>query len=173
MSGLPTGREAPAWAVLSKPYDFNVCMMEMAFAISKMSKDPSTKIGTVLVSPDRSSVSYGYNGFPKKIKDYAKIWNNREKSDTEFSKYDLVIHSEENAILNAKRDLTGWSIYVTHTPCLSCVKKIVQVGIANVFYCHGQDKVVMNLEFNKVSDLLNNAGIGFKQIAIEDIKFGI
>lgn len=165
--------DAPAAAILPKPYDFNVCMMEMAFSISKMSKDPSTKIGTVLVSPDRASVSYGYNGFPKKIKDYAKIWNNREKSPNSFSKYDLVIHSEENAILNAKRDLNGWSIYVTHTPCLSCAKKIVQVGISNVFYCHSQDKVNMDLEFDKVGDLLNAAGIGFRQIPIEDIKFGI
>lgn len=173
MSRLPAPYDCPAWPVLPKPYDFNKCMMEMAFTISKMSKDTSTKIGSVLVSPDKASISYGYNGFPRKIKDYAAIWNNREKSDDKFTKYELVIHSEENAILNSKRDLTGWSLYVTHTPCIDCAKKVVQVGIESVYYCHGQDKVNMDLCYNKVNDLFNAARINFMQIPIDELEFGI
>lgn len=154
---------------LPKPYEWNKCMMEMAFTISKMSKDPSTKIGSVLVSPNKSSVSFGYNGFPKGMPDSAKIWNNRE-NNKDFTKYDLVIHSEENAIMNAKCDLTGWSMYITHSPCLGCAKKIAQSGVKNVFYCHGQDKVKMDLGFGKVSDLFRILNIDFINIPIDDLK---
>ena len=161
--------EAP---LISKPYDWHVCMTEMAFTISKMSKDPSTKIGSVLVSPDKSKISFGYNGFPRGVPDISTIWNNREDGN-EFNKYELVIHSEENAIMNAKCDVSGWSIYITHLPCLGCAKKIVQSGIKQVFYCHGQDKVKMNANLSKVSQLFEVTKVAFSQIPIGSLKFGI
>jgi len=101
--------------LLPKPRDWDQVMMRMAQVIATMSKDPSTKVGGVLVSPDRTRISVGYNGFPRQIPDVAAWWNNRA-ADKEVSKYEVVRHAEMNAITQAKTDLAGWTLYVTHHP---------------------------------------------------------
>ena len=161
--------------VIPKPeYGWDRCMLEMAFSISKMSKDPSTKIGAVLVSPDKSKMTFGFNGFPRKIPDFVEVWNNRKESkEGLFSKYELVIHAEENAIMNAKCDLTDWTIYLTHPSCTNCAKKIIQTGIKRVVYSLTQAQVVMDLGFDKVSDMFAMAHVEFTNIPFSELKFGI
>jgi len=100
----------------------------LAVEASAWSKDPECKVGAVLVSPDMRMFSVGYNGFPKGIHDYPRRLANPDV------KLALTIHAEANAILNAKQDLAGWSMYVTKPPCLSCALMIVQAGISLV-YC--------------------------------------
>ena len=39
-----------------------------------------------------------------------------------------------NAILHAKEDLTGWTLYVTNIPCADCAKHIAQTGIGTIYY---------------------------------------
>ena len=39
----------------------------LAKLIGSWSKDPSTKVGAVIVDEDNKIVSLGYNGFPKKF----------------------------------------------------------------------------------------------------------
>ena len=41
----------------------------LAKLIGSWSKDPSTKVGAVIVDQDNKIVSVGYNGFPKNISD--------------------------------------------------------------------------------------------------------
>ena len=43
--------------------------IEMAFLVSEKSKDPSTKVGCVLVSKDNTVLSTGNNGFPRGVKE--------------------------------------------------------------------------------------------------------
>lgn len=45
-----------------------------------------------------------------------------------------TIHSEVDAIISAKRDLTGHTIYVTRYPCENCARAIVTAGITRVVY---------------------------------------
>jgi len=157
--------------ILPKPYDWHKCMLEMAFTISKMSKDPSTKIGAVLVSPSKNVVSFGYNGFPKNVPDRELWWTNRNGDSKEFSKYELVAHAEENVIDNINiADLTDFSLYITHQPCLSCAKRIVKKGIRHVYYVYGNDKLNMDLQTNKVNKLFDICNIGLTQIDIEEIQ---
>ena len=50
---------------------------------------------------------------------------------------DVVVHSEENAILNAVRNhipLEGSSILISHAPCIKCAKLIQGTGIREVIY---------------------------------------
>lgn len=90
------------------------------------SKDPDEQVGAVVVSPDRRQSTPGYNGFPTGIQDMQhKLRSNQLKND-------LTVHAELNAILNARTDLSGWTLYCTKAPCLDCAKAIIQVGIARV-----------------------------------------
>jgi len=45
-----------------------------------------------------------------------------------------TIHGEDNAVNNAVADLDGATAYVIATPCLDCVKNLLQKGIKRIVY---------------------------------------
>ncbi|MDH7796465.1 MULTISPECIES: dCMP deaminase family protein [unclassified Beijerinckia] len=94
---------------------------------SAASKDPSTKVGAVVVNDKRQVISLGYNGFPRKVADTPERLNNRDE------KYKLVVHAEANAIVNATGPLDGCTLYVwPFMPCSGCAGLIAQAGIKRV-----------------------------------------
>ena len=128
--------------------------LELAEHISSWSKDPSTKVGAVLVSPDRCIVVHGYNGFPRKIKDSPELYNDREE------KYKRIIHAEQNAINFAPvRDLKGWTLYVHPLPpCNRCALEIIQHGVSRVVsYSVGITKWKDSIKLTK--QLFDEAGV--------------
>lgn len=50
-----------------------------------------------------------------------------------------AIHSEVDAIIKAKTDLTGAAIYITRYPCEACARVITDAGITEVYYGREQD----------------------------------
>ena len=103
----------------------------LAKHISGWSKDPSTKVGCVVVGEDREVRSTGFNGFPRGIEDTAERLNNREM------KYPMICHAEENAIMHAARigiSLKGCTAYVTWPPCSRCARSLIQAGVLEVVY---------------------------------------
>ncbi len=97
------------------------------------SKDPSSQVGSCIVSRDNKILSMGYNGFPMGCSDEDFPWA-REGSSLE-TKYPFVTHSELNAILNYRGgSLEGTKLYVSLFPCNECAKAIIQAGIKTVVY---------------------------------------
>lgn len=94
--------------------------------VAKHSKDPRTKVGSLIADKNNRVISTGFNGLPRSMKDHSNILENRE------IKHELVIHAEVNAILFAQRDLDGCTLYCTHTPCSKCASIIIQSGITKV-----------------------------------------
>ena len=45
-----------------------------------------------------------------------------------------TLHGEDNAIANAVSSLDGATAYIIATPCLGCVKKMLQYGIKRIVY---------------------------------------
>ena len=109
----------------------DIRFLNLAKEISTWSKDPSTKVGAVVVGDKDQIVSQGYNGFPRGFNDSDEIYKNRPL------KYKYIIHAEANAIYNALFNgsfVEGATIYVHGLPvCGECAKAIVQSGIAKVF----------------------------------------
>lgn len=102
---------------------------DLAEEVSTWSKDPSSQVGAVIVRPDRTIASVGFNGFPRKVKDDINAIANR---DTKLLR---TIHAEMNAILSAKEPLNGYSLFVwPFQPCAHCAAAIIQSGIVDV-YC--------------------------------------
>ncbi len=98
----------------------------IAAAVAKKSKDPSTKVGAVLVRPNNTVCSLGFNGFPRGIED-------DERLDDREAKMKLVIHAEMNAILTALESTAGCTLYIwPWLPCSECAKHVVQAGIRRV-----------------------------------------
>ena len=69
--------------------------LNLAKEISSWSKDPSTKVGAVIVGDKDQIISQGYNGFPRGFNDSDDIYKNKP------IKYKYIIHAEANAIYNA------------------------------------------------------------------------
>ena len=100
--------------------------LEMSELVSLWSKDPSTKVGSVIVDNDRRVISLGYNGFPKGVADNDRL-NDREE------KYKIVVHAERNALLFANTDVKNCSIFTyPFMPCPICAGMIIQSGISRV-----------------------------------------
>lgn len=107
--------------------DWDHWFLKSADHWASRSKDPSSKVGAV-IADGKTHISGGMNGFARGVKD------SEERLQNKIVKYPLMLHAELNAVLFAKRDLTGMTLYCTHPPCASCAAVICQVGIKKVVY---------------------------------------
>lgn len=109
------------------PFKWDLRFLEMAKLVSTWSKDPSTKVGAVIVRPDRSVLSMGFNGFPRKFGDYLDLYENREE------KYSRIIHAEVNALIQARGPVDGCTLYTWPFLCCDrCAVQVIQAGIVRV-----------------------------------------
>lgn len=100
--------------------------LRLAQHIATWSKDPSTQVGAVLVDNERKVIGMGYNGFPRGVDDLPHRYAVRGL------KYEMVVHAETNAILNAVKDTAGATLYATFFPCPHCAALLIQAGIKRV-----------------------------------------
>jgi len=143
--------------------------MGVALLSANRSKDPNTQVGACIVSVDNRILSIGYNGSPKGLDDDDMPWD--RVGDFKETKYAYVCHSELNAILNYKGDLSNTKIYVTLFPCNECAKVIVQSGIKEVIYL--SDKY-SDLDSTIVSKrIFDEVGIIYRQYNKSDKKIAI
>lgn len=98
----------------------------LAQHVAQWSKDPSTKVGAVLVGQDPRDLAVGYNGFPRKIRDLPERLTERSV------KYALTQHAERNTLDNARFITKEGGLYVTSLPCPECAKSIVSRELARV-----------------------------------------
>jgi dCMP deaminase len=144
--------------------DWNLRFMDLAKQVSTWSKDPSKKIGAVVVGSKRQILSTGYNGFPRGIEDTDERLNDRDL------KYKYVVHAEMNAIYNATytgTSLDGASMYVYGLPiCHECAKGIIQVGIKEVFIHRKSllDKPNWYDSYLKSKEMFDDVGITIKLV---------
>jgi len=113
-------------------YFFNI-----ADVVAQKSKDPSTKVGAVLVGSGNSVLGVGYNGFPRGVNDY---FDKRYKGKIKFL---FTEHAERNCIYNAARNgikLEGSKLYLNTKgyPCADCARAIIQCGINEVITHEGE-----------------------------------
>jgi len=107
--------------------EWNNWFLGLAQYISTASKDPSTKVGAVIVDEERRVVSLGYNGLPRGVVDSDERLDNRDL------KYKIIVHAERNALLFARGSIKGCTIYTyPMMPCAVCASMIIQSGIKKV-----------------------------------------
>lgn len=132
--------------------------LDLAKLVASWSKDPSTQVGAVIVDNQNIIVSVGFNGFPKGIKDNDRL-NHRD------SKYQIIVHAENNALMFAKRPLDNCTIYTyPFMPCPRCAGMIIQSGIKRVVsYKNTTDRMRWELDFSISRELFNEANIQLEE----------
>jgi dCMP deaminase len=130
--------------------------LKLASEVAAWSKDPSTKVGCVLVR-DRRVISTGYNGFSRGISDDLSRLMDREQ------KYEITVHAEVNSVTTAALhgvSTEGCSAYVTFSPCSRCASVLINAGIKEVYVMGGSEVPKRWLDnFILASRLLAEAGV--------------
>lgn len=142
-------------------------LMDMAAMVADWSKDTTTKVGCVIVGPDRAIRSVGYNGFPRGVNDDVS-----ERYERPL-KYLWTIHAEENAIFNASRigvSLAGCTIYLNGNhgfPCSPCARAIVQCGIKALVGLNPDfSNPKYGEEYRNTITMFQEAGVAFRSIKV-------
>ena len=165
---LTEQEEKAGWMIQDSILDKDTLFMNMACLIAMSSKDPSTKVGAVIVGQDDEVISMGYNGFPRKV--YDLLPERYDRPD----KYDFIKHAEENAISNAARigvSCKGARIYIPFHPCPGCSGDIIQAGIKEIIIHKDINKLMIGtptLTENKLriaKIMLAEAGVEIREIA--------
>ena len=126
--------------------------VRMAKEVATWSKDPKRRVGAVLVSADRRSLSVGYNGFPRGVEDTEERLGDADMRRT------LSVHAERNALDNAAFNCHGATLYTTYFPCLECVKGMVQKGVARIV------SPPPDLDHPRWGDIWNSAGAMIREV---------
>lgn len=121
---------------------------------AKMKSKDSTKVGAVLVGPEREVRLTAYNGPPKGVLDLAE---RRERP----AKYLYASHAEANLVAFAAREgisTKGCTVYVTHHPCASCARTLIQAGVKAVVFGPGKTSMPAE-EFTAAGQMFSEAGV--------------
>jgi len=121
------------------------------------------KVGAVIVR-DRSILATGYNGAPAGLPhclDVGCLIYESKNPDGQIEQNCFrTIHAEINAITQAARNgaaIRDADIYVTHTPCIHCMKVLINTGIKTVFYARPY-------KLPTISSLLANAKVKLVEV---------
>lgn len=113
---------------MGKQHEWDEYFMQIAETVATKSKDPSSKMGCVIVDKNKRVVSLGYNGMLQGADESKMTLSERPM------KYYFAIHSEMNALIFARRDLTGCTVYNRVATCENCLKYCLQAGVKRFVY---------------------------------------
>ena len=146
---------------------WDIRYLRLAREVSTWSKDPSTQTGAVIVRPDGSVCSTGFNGFPQGMPDDPALYANREE------KYSRVVHCEINAQIFSRDDsLRGCTLYTwPFASCDRCCVQMLQAGIARFVWPEPDaEKLARWAEaFIKTKKYITESGSAWTEIPMSDI----
>lgn len=105
--------------------------MQIAFTVAQRSTCDRAHVGAVIVQ-DRRMLTTGYNGAPAGLPHCDEVGHLMVDGHCV-----RTLHAEQNAIIQAALHGVGIqnsTVYVTHQPCLTCAKMIINAGIQRVVY---------------------------------------
>ena len=111
--------------------------MDIVRLVSRRSTCLRRSVGAVVVK-DKRILATGYNGAPSGLRHCVEVGCLREKMNiASGERHELCrgLHAEQNAIIQAALhgvSIEGGTIYVTHQPCITCAKMIINSGILRV-----------------------------------------
>ena len=136
--------------------EWELRFLALAGQIASWSKDPSTKVGAVIVREDRTIASVGYNGFPRGVKDTPAVYADRPQ------KLLRTVHAEMNAILSAREPLEHCYLFVSPLfPCATCAGAIVQSGIQRVVARMGTLPEAWQDSFAATREMFDQSGVDY------------
>jgi dCMP deaminase len=137
--------------------------MTITAQVAERSTCPRAKVGAVIVR-DKNILATGYNGAPAGLPHCTELgcllYTSRTPAgETEENCY-RTIHAEINAIAQAAKNgasIRDADIYITHTPCIHCLKVLINTGIRRVFY-------EKEYKLHTLKEILTHADVTLEQV---------
>jgi dCMP deaminase len=128
--------------------------MGITLQVAKRSTCDRARVGAIIVK-DRRILTTGYNGSPAGLPHCDDVGHLIVDGHCV-----RTLHAEQNAIIQAAQhgvSVRDGTMYVTHQPCLTCAKMIINAGLIRVIYAgHYPDQ-------NSVA-FLAQAGVALKKV---------
>lgn len=108
--------------------------MEIAHQVATRSTCLRRHVGAVIVR-DKRILATGYNGPPRGLAHCDEVGCLRSERGIPSGERQEIcrgLHAEQNAIIQAALhgvSVEGGTIYITHQPCITCAKMIINSGI--------------------------------------------
>ena len=118
---------------------YDAYFMEMAHVVAKRSTCIRRKVGAILVK-NKHILATGYNGAPKGLRHCEDVGCLRKDMGVPSGeRHELCrgLHAEQNAIIQAAVfgvSIEGSTLYCTNTPCVVCVKMLINAGVKEIIY---------------------------------------
>ncbi|HRU22363.1 MAG TPA: dCMP deaminase family protein [Candidatus Latescibacteria bacterium] len=142
--------------------------MRIAQLVAERSTCTRAKIGAVIVR-ERSIIATGYNGSPAGMPHCTEVgclvYRSTAPDGTVEENCFRTIHAEINAIAQAAKhgnSIDGASIYITATPCIHCLKVLINVGIKRIFYAKPY-------KLQTIEEMVRISGIELVQVEVEPL----
>ena len=139
--------------------------MTITQQVAERSTCQRAKVGAVIVR-DRNILATGYNGAPTGMPHCTDagclIYESKTPNGDIEQNCFRTIHAEINAIAQAAKNgsnIKDTSIYVTHTPCIHCLKVLVNTGIRSVFY-------EKPYKIHTLEEILRNTRVQMEQVEL-------
>lgn len=149
---------------VKSPIYWDLWWLSLAKHYSTGSKDPSTKVGSVIVHKKRL-VAAGYNGFRSGEDDDPNLYWDRDY------KIENCVHAEINAMNSLNDELINdATIYVYPLmPCFNCAKKIVNDTRIERIVTTDYEPERWEQSFKEAKQLIANARVNFTQYPITQV----
>jgi dCMP deaminase len=134
--------------------------LKAAEEVASWSKDPSTKVGCVIVDPEKQvRMGEGFNGFPRFMSDSKELYEDRDV------KYSRTLHAELNAVLFSQKT-EGCTAYVSHPCCTACALVLIQSGISRVVVRRPTPDLLSRWEesINKAEGFFDEAEVSYELV---------
>lgn len=122
-----------------RTWKYSESSVQTAYYVSFYSRCSRMRVGAVAFQDDQP-ISAGFNA------PATPDWSNDcEDNDCELDNGHCIrtVHAEDELIANAAMlgvSLRGSDVYLTHRPCLSCLKHLMVAGVGRVFYIFYGDR---------------------------------
>jgi dCMP deaminase len=149
----------------TKP-SFDDIYMNLAESLAQRSHCVKAQVGAVLTKDSRV-ISLGYNGPPAGTHNCDIEWPIHGCPRDSKGSCSLALHAEQNAILYASKnnvEISGSTLYVTLSPCISCARVIFTTGIKRVIYLNSYADY-KGLKSDEGVDFLTKFGVDVSRYA--------
>ena len=131
--------------------------------VAERSTCTRAKVGAVIVR-DKNILATGYNGAPAGLPHCTElgclVYTSRTPTGELEENCFRTIHAEINAIAQAAKNgasIRDAEIYITHTPCIHCLKVLINTGIRRIFYEH-------DYKTHTLSEILRHSGVHLERV---------
>jgi dCMP deaminase len=155
----------------SRRLDWDAYFMQVCAVVARRSTCNRASVGAV-IGRNKNSLATGYNGAPAGMPHCTEVGCLVYTSTTPDGEIEencfRTIHAEINAIAQAAKSsssIEGGHIYITHSPCIHCLKVLINTGIERI--CYGKP-----YKLGQIEEMVRLSGVKLERVDPEEIPAG-